>query len=195
MSERYTVKQLESALAVDANTARAWLADLGIEPTPDRYDARRKWIAAADAQRVAEAHDRVLLAIPDDAPKTIASAMRIIARLQDENTQLRSQVRTLSATLGKQDRQEAASHVLPPALPRERHRSASVSGTDTLPHGWESVEAFCLTHGFSTTTIKSAIARGDLLAHYGLWKRGGALIRHAFDVEQQAACIEWKISR
>jgi len=191
MSERYTVKQLESALAVDANTARAWLADLGIEPTPDRYDARRKWIAAADAQRVAEAHDRVLLAIPDDAPKTIASAMRIIARLQDENTQLRSQVRGLQTTLDGLGTQNTALHVTMHPKPRGGHPRAS----DTLPHGWESVEAFCLTHGFSTTTIKTAIDRGDLTAHYGLWKRGGALIRHAFDVEQQAACIEWKISR
>jgi len=191
MSERYTVQQLRAALAVDANTARAWLDDLGIEPTPDRYDARRKWISSEDAQRVAEAHDRVLLAIPEDAPKTLASAMRTIARLQEENTQLRSQVRGLQSTLDGLGTQNTALHVPMHPKPRGGHPRAS----DTLPHGWESVEAFCLTHGFSTTTIKTAIDRGDLTAHHGLWKRGRSMIQHAVDAEQQEAIVAWKKTR
>jgi len=195
MSERYAVKQLEAALAVDANTARGWLEDLGIEPTQDRYDGRRKWISSEDAQRVAEAHDRVLLAIPEDAPKTLASAMRIIARLQEENTQLRSQVRTLSATLGKQDRQEAASHVPQPPRPRDGHPRASAATHDPLPDGWVAARTFGNQHGIPKTTIENAINTGKLAAHSGYWKHGGSLIRHAFDPDQQAACLAWRASR
>ena len=65
--ERYTVQQFITALAVDTNTARAWLADQHIKPTRDEYDGRRKWISSADAHRVAKAHGRTLLAVPDDA--------------------------------------------------------------------------------------------------------------------------------
>jgi len=195
MSERYTVQQFSAALAIDANTARAWLDDLGIEPTPDRYDARRKWISSEDAQRVAEAHDRVLLAIPEDAPKTLASAMRIIARLQEENTQLRSQVRGLQSTLDGLGTQNTALHVTMHPKPRGGHPRASASTLDTLPDGWEAVETFGRQINVAPSSIMYAINRGKVTAHDGRWKRGTATIQHALDPEQQAACIAWNRDR
>jgi len=53
--ERYTVQQFITALAVDTNTARAWLADQHIKPTRDEYDGRRKWISSADELKHAAA--------------------------------------------------------------------------------------------------------------------------------------------
>lgn len=191
MSERYTVQQFGAALAVDANTARSWLEDLGIEPTPDRYDARRKWISADDARRVADAHDRVLLAPPDDAPKTIAEAMRIIATLRGDVATLQSQIRELHATLDAVGRQETAVHVPHRAKPRDGHPSAS----DTLPDGWEAVETFGRQINVAPSSIMYAINRGKVTAHDGRWKRGTATIQHALDPEQQAACIAWNRDR
>lgn len=45
-------------LGVDQKTLRDWLEKEGIEPTQDKYDARRKWVSAAQVRAIADAHER-----------------------------------------------------------------------------------------------------------------------------------------
>ena len=192
MRDRYTTQELLAAMGgIDDSTLRRWLDAAGIMQERGKRDARQRYITAVDAQRIAALHDIVLRELPDDLPTTLMGAWQRIITLTAENTQLRSQVRTLSATLDGLGTQNTALHVPMHPKPRGGHPRAS----DTLPHGWESVEAFCLTHGFSTTTIKTAIDRGDLTAHHGLWKRGRSMIQHAVDAEQQEAIVAWKKTR
>ena len=196
MRERYTTQELLAAMGgIDDSTLRRWLDAAGIVQERGKRDARNHYVSAVDAQRIAALHDIVLRELPDDLPTTLMGAWQRIITLTAENTQLRSQVRTLSATLDGLGTQNTALHVPMHPKPRERHRSASVSGTDTLPHGFEAIETYCRRINVSSTTVRYAIARGDLSAHRGQWKQGRATIRMAVDAEQQEAIAAWKVSR
>jgi len=196
MRDRYTTQELLAAAGgIDDSTLRRWLDAAGIRQERGKRDARKHYITAADAQHLASLHDIVLLELPDDLPTTLMGAWQRIITLTAEMRRLQAQVVEVQSLLGEATYQDDASHVLPPALPRERHRSASVSGTDTLPHGFEAIETYCRRINVSSTTVRYAIQRGDLLAHRGQWKQGRATIRMAVDAEQQEAIVAWYASR
>ena len=196
MRDRYTTQELLAALGgIDDSTLRRWLDASGIMQERGKRDARQRYITAVDAQRIAALHDIVLRDLPDDLPTTLTSAWQRIILLVAEMRRLQAQVMELQELLEEAHYQDDASHVLPPSLPRERHRSASVSGTDTLPDGFEAIETYCRRINVSSTTVRYAIARGDLLAHRGQWKQGRATIRMAVDAEQQEAIVAWYASR
>jgi transposase-like protein len=180
---RFTMSALAAALGIDAKTLRAWMAAQGVEPTPDRFDARRVTVSQDDAERLAAAHDRALGDV-SDLPATLAAAHAEIVRLRGEILSLK----TYNAPV---TRHAPILTVLAPQVidsssyPPKRALSTAL----LLPDGLVSVEAFANRHGWPLQTIKKAITDGRLEETRGEWKMKRAIVKHALNLDQQIAML------
>ncbi len=199
---RYTISEARAALGgIDAKTILDWIekATPKIVPTIDKRDQRRKFISAADLGRLADEHERQLAPL-DDAPRTMAAALAVIARQTETIAALQARVTALEArpTLTaphyaaqtdetmKDTNYPAQSHV---GAAVARRFSPSPSVSYALPDGMIAVERFAHQQGVPVQTLRNAIEDGRLTETHGEWKVQRATVRHAFTWEQQRQAV------
>lgn len=127
--ERCTLTQAAHKLGVSLLTLREWLEAAGIQPIPDKFDQRRKWIAFEQLALLAESHERTL----HDAP-TYAQLAARVTTLEAQLAALKTAPKHLTHAIPQIDQQEMVTP-LPDISsysyrPQQRPRSTKKSSQD-----------------------------------------------------------------
>jgi transposase len=167
MSVREAMQRLRKSDA----TIRRYMREGTLRFKSDRQ--RRVHLLREDVERIAlqesqfSSPDDEMVMLDQDA--RIAELERSVFNLTQEMNELRALVEQLASQ--------------PPAQPHQTRTFTPASSA--LPDGLISFRKFAGEHGIPENTAKNAIESGRLGVTEGAWKSGYAIIRKAFDPEQQ----------
>jgi len=183
MNDRHMLGEVARMLSVDAKTLRDWLSKAGIEPAPDKYDARRKYLTADQVAQLAALHERT----PRHAP-TVADLAAHVDELTAKIAALEA-AKTTYAPVTRYEGQEGASafershSATYTPYPRRRTPPPAREAYSELPEGLRSWHDVANAHGIPESTMQSAVENGRLPVIAGSWRIGrhSHTLTHALD--------------
>ncbi len=140
------------------------------ERTIHRYLASGKWPHTNLAGGLIEIDDSLIIGPPDEQEGLVLAAL---ARIEQKLDALTATVDILTA-----------SH---PQVTRHARITASLPAQSDLPEGLSPWRDYAREKGYSETTVRRAIDRGEIPVVHGPWKRGHAVIKDAVTEEGKQA--------